>query len=245
MQAIATVFRGRPAMDSSRFRLRGHDMTRTEAFTDAAFAFAVTLLVISIDAIPSTYGELRHALAGIPAFAVSFLLLAVFWYGHWGWSRRYGLEDFPSIGLSLGLVFVMLSYVYPMKFLASLSIARMSGEPWAMDALTGPGQLYDLFAIYGLGFIAMSLILAGLNAHALRKHELLELDTLEQYLARADIQTWLLLAFVGGLSVAVALFTPPSGFVWPGWTYMLLPVVMPLHGRRAARRAKALMQTRA
>lgn len=30
------------------FRLRGMDMTRTETFTDAAFAFALTLLVVSV-----------------------------------------------------------------------------------------------------------------------------------------------------------------------------------------------------
>ena len=37
-----------------------------ETFTDAAFAFAVTLLVISIDQIPRSYDELLVALAGIP-----------------------------------------------------------------------------------------------------------------------------------------------------------------------------------
>ena len=31
------------------FRQRGEDMTRLETFTDAAFAFAVTLLVVGVD----------------------------------------------------------------------------------------------------------------------------------------------------------------------------------------------------
>ncbi|MCI0435828.1 MAG: TMEM175 family protein [Gemmatimonadetes bacterium] len=235
---------GKPRFDKDGFRIRGHEMTRTEAFTDAAFAFAVTLLVISIDVIPSNYAELRQALDGIPAFAASFLVLAIFWYGHWNWSRRFGLEDFPSIALSLGLVFVMLSYVYPMKFLASLSVAWLSGDFGARAMLTGIDQLYDLFAIYGLGFIAMSLVLAGLNAHALRCRAQLGLDPLEVYLTRAEITAWIILAAVGSLSVALALFTPATPYVLPGWTYMLLGIVMPILARRAGRRARQLAAAR-
>jgi hypothetical protein len=69
------------------FRLRGLEMTRIETFTDALFAFALTLLVVSLD-IPSSYGELTDALRGIPAFALSATLLMVFWSGHHTWSRR-------------------------------------------------------------------------------------------------------------------------------------------------------------
>lgn len=94
-------------------RPRGLEMTRTETFTDAAFAFALTLLVVSIDSIPASYAELLDAVQGIPAFGLSCALLFLFWYGHWNWSRRYGLEDFPSIALSFLLVFVVLCYVYP------------------------------------------------------------------------------------------------------------------------------------
>jgi hypothetical protein len=39
------------------FRLRGEEMTRIETFTDAAFAFAVSLLVIAGDTVP---GHRRH-----------------------------------------------------------------------------------------------------------------------------------------------------------------------------------------
>ncbi len=58
------------------FRLRGLEMTRLETFCDAAFAFAVTLLVISGEGIPGSYQELIVALKGIPAFAASFAAIA-------------------------------------------------------------------------------------------------------------------------------------------------------------------------
>ena len=39
-------------------RLRGLAMTRIETFADAAFAFAVTLLVISVDDVPRSFEEM-------------------------------------------------------------------------------------------------------------------------------------------------------------------------------------------
>lgn len=225
------------------FRIRGAEMTRTETFTDAAFAFAVTLLVISVDAIPSTYLELRQALADIPAFAASFVLLWFFWYGHWQWSRRFGLEDLPTILLSFGLVFVMLSYIYPMKFLATLSVAFFSGAAGAGAMLSEVTQLYDLFAIYGIGFVTMALIIIALNVHAYRKREELRLNALERFHTRGEIGAWTILALVGTLSVILALVTEPTGerpMVWPAWVYMLLPIVMPIYGRVNGRQGRRI-----
>jgi uncharacterized membrane protein len=64
------------------FRLRGLEMTRLEAFTDAAFAFATTMLVISLSGIPGSVVDLLSALKDIPAFLASFASIASFWYAH-------------------------------------------------------------------------------------------------------------------------------------------------------------------
>ncbi len=61
------------------FRLRGMDMTRLETFIDAAFAFATTMLVISIGQIPGNYEELILALKQIPACASSFFIIMLYW----------------------------------------------------------------------------------------------------------------------------------------------------------------------
>jgi hypothetical protein len=50
-----------------------------------------------------------------------------FWMGHWSWSRRFGLEDGRSIALSCLLVFLVLVFVYPLKFLATLFSHYLSG----------------------------------------------------------------------------------------------------------------------
>jgi hypothetical protein len=229
-------------VSKSGFRLRGHDMTRTEAFTDAAFAFAVTLLVISVGDPPGTYEKMLDAVRGIPAFAVSFALIMLFWYGHWQWSRRFGLEDLPSIMLSATLVFTVLVYVYPLKFIFSLMMFWLSGRRVSVSAIIeGPEQLYTIFAIYGVGFVAMALIVAGLNVHAFRCRDELELNELEQFDTRAEITSWLILASIGGISVALALFTQPSPFAWPGWSYMLCSFAMPWHGVRTGRARERLL----
>ena len=233
-------------MGRDGFRIRGSEMTRTETFTDAAFAFAVTLLVISVDAVPDSYPELRAALAGVPAFAASFALLALFWYGHWQWSRRFGLEDMPTILLSFALVFVMLSYVYPMKFLATLAVAFFSGSSSAGGMITSTGQLYDLFVIYGAGFVTMSFVILALHAHALRKRGDLALDAYEIFQTKAEVGGWAIVGGVGVLSILLALVTEPpvqyGDVVWPGWIYMALAFVMPAYGVVTGRRARRIVR---
>ncbi|MEM8814438.1 MAG: TMEM175 family protein [Pseudomonadota bacterium] len=223
------------------FRLRGIEMTRTETFTDAAFAFALTLLVISIDAIPSSYDELLLAIQGVPAFGLACALLFVFWHGHWNWSRRYGLEDFPSMGLSFLLVFVMLCYVYPMKYMTSVFTAWITGERLSTGVTIGSfDELFGMFTIYSVGFVALCIAMLLLYWHAWRRRDALELNEVERLTTRSDMLSWCILAAVGSLAVLMGLFAPRSMATMPGWAYLLLPVLMPLHGVTSSRRLRRL-----
>src|ERR1700750_2802422 len=70
------------------FRLRGIAMTRLETFIDAAFAFAITMLVIATQQIPDDIETLLAAFKNVPRFGASIIVLGIFWRGHLFWGRR-------------------------------------------------------------------------------------------------------------------------------------------------------------
>src|SRR2546430_5555727 len=100
---------------SRGFRLRGMEMTRLETFIDAAFAFAITMLVIAAQQIPDDMEKLLGAFKNVPTFLCSIAVIGIFWRGHWLWSRRYGLEDGASIFISWAMLVTILIYIYPLK----------------------------------------------------------------------------------------------------------------------------------
>ena len=84
---------------ASRSEHYRREVSRVEGFSDAVFAFAITLLVVSLE-VPKTFEELMAAIRGFPAFAVCFALLFQVWWRHYRFFRNYDLEDGPVIALT-------------------------------------------------------------------------------------------------------------------------------------------------
>lgn len=232
------------------FRFRGLEMTRIETFTDAAFAFALTLLVVSLDPV-STFADLESSLRLVPGFVLSGVLLMMFWWGHNQWSRRFGLDDGPTVILSCLLVFTVLVYVYPLRFMTSAFVTwvgwmlRLGPAPDGALGMASALDVNRLFVIYGVGFVAMCATLVLLNVHAWRLREELDLNVVERIDTLGEIGTWLILGGVGLLSVMLALAVPAGWVGLPGWAYMLLPILMPLFGRRVDRERRKALGVRA
>lgn len=221
-------------------RQRGLAPTRLETFCDAAFAFAVTILVISSGGVPASYQELITALKDTPAFAASFAAIAAFWAAHRQWGQRYGLEDRPAVLLSLAMVFVMLVYVYPLKMVfAALASWASGGALPAKFTISTASELRGLFIIYGLGFAAQAAVMALLHAHALRV-EHLRLDAGERLRTRHKVASWLVSLGTGLLSALWAAVMPDRLGVFAGFVYMLLAVIMPILATRQERQARRL-----
>ena len=221
-------------MDSSTGRLRlpdgfierGASTTRLEAFVDAAFAFAVTLLSISLNSVPSSIPAMIDALRGVPAFAASFAQIMMFWAAHATWSRRFGLDDSRSHRLSLMLVFLVLVYVYPLKILFGSFFYWVSqGVLPPVAAIHTVGDLKTMFVLYAIAFGTLSLCLAALNHAALLGTVTPPLEPAEREMARAEIIRWCYAAVVAGASMAFALLLPANPPSWltgmPGMVYGL------------------------
>ncbi len=223
------------------FRLRGLEMTRLESFVDAAFAFAVTMLVIAGQQVPDNVVTLLKAFKEVPVFAASIAVLAIFWRGHWLWSRRYGLEDTISIWISWGLIFTMLVYVYPLKLVfAGMFYALSGGSLGQRLAVETIGQGRALFAVYAAGFSALALEILLLNLRAWWLRDPLRLNEQEQAQARAEIAGWSIPLGVGLTSLLLALTMPPHQIEWSGWIYFSMPILFRLRAlMRWRRRARS------
>lgn len=222
---------------------RGETTTRVEAFVDGAFAFALTLLAIAGDRIPGSVGELVDAIKGVPAFAMSFLVIVQVWSGHVEWSRRFGLDDVPSRRLSLLLVLLVLVFVYPMKMVFSALFYALSGGYLPVNfTISSYAEVTTLFVTFGVAFGSLGLTLFLLYLHAWKQRDALELDRGERILARARMICWALIPVVASVSIALALWLggrAASGW-WnglPGYIYFSLNVATPLILWRARKEA--------
>lgn len=226
-------------------RQRGLAMSRLETFVDAAFAFALTLLVISFDEIPTNVDELYAALRSIPAFIVSFAIIVMVWVGHRRWSQNYGLDDGPATLLSFALVLVIMVYVYPLRAMSAAALHDITGG-WtpAEFEINSYTELRGLFAVYGGGWTAATGLLALLYWHALRRAAVLKLDEVERQVTRDRALAWAIVASFGLLSVTLALTLPNAILPLAGWSYAGLSLVMPIHGRRAGRRLRDQLESR-
>ncbi|MDO9475270.1 MAG: TMEM175 family protein [Pseudohongiella sp.] len=210
------------------FRIRGEGSTRLETFVDAAFAFAVTMLVISVDDVPRTYSEFVDALKSIPAFIASFFQVIMFWLGHRNWSQRFALEDRTAIALSLVLVCGILVIVFPLRVVFGSGFSYLSGGFFPYPFQVDWPEMRQIFIIYGTGFSVMCSLIVLLYIHAWRQREWLALNTQELLVTRSKIIFWAIPAGAGLISMLVALFTQGFGVIYAGFVYFLLFVVLPV-----------------
>jgi len=212
------------------FRLRGIAMTRLETFIDAAFAFAITMLVIATQQIPDDIETLLAAFKNVPAFVASIIVLGIFWRGHWLWSRRYGLEDGASIFISWAMIVTMLIYIYPLKALfSSMWFFVSSGRVGHVLGAHSEWQVRALFAVFALGFTAIAAEMVLLNLRAWQLREPLRLDPRERAMTFHEVTGWSIPVGVGIVSLALALCLPRTQIELSGWIYFSMVILVPLH----------------
>src|SRR3954471_18447889 len=213
------------------FRLRGIAMTRLETFIDAAFAFAITMLVIATQQIPDDIEMLLSAFKNVPAFVASIVVLGIFWRGHWLWSRRYGLEDGVSILISWAMIVTILIFIYPLKaiFGAMWYLLSNGAVGHRFSLHTTEEQARWIFAIYALGLIAISAEIFLLNLRAWQLREPLRLNARERFMTRGELTGWSIPVSVGIVSLVLSFTLPIEQIAWCGWVYFVMAILVRVH----------------
>jgi hypothetical protein len=232
-----------PQLDG--FRLRGLEMTRLETFIDAAFAFAISMLVIAAQQIPDDIETLLAAFKNVPAFVASIIVLGIFWRGHWNWSRRYGLEDGTSILVSWAMLVTILIYIYPLKAVfGSMWFFLSDGRFGHALGTRTDAQARELLAIFAIGFTAIALEIVLLNVRAWQLREPLRLNAREKLVTLYEVTGWSMPVGVGIISLVLALTLPPEQLEWSGWVYFSMAILAPLHFAYRRRRIEQKKEVR-
>lgn len=211
-----------PLKGEREFRWRGGSPTRVEALSDMVFAFALTLLVVS-NAPPASFGDLNDLLWGFPGFAAAFAVLLIIWHSHYIFFRRYALEDGWTTTLNAGLLFLILFFVYPLKYLATMlsEFLRSLAEGRPEAPFTFQEAEYSL-AMMSLGYAAVFAMFFALYLHALKKSDRIDLDARELQLTRFACWQQGVHVFVGVAVAAGAMFLPGPWSTLSGFIYCLI-----------------------
>jgi hypothetical protein len=200
------------------------EVSRIEGFSDAVFGFALTLLVVSLE-VPDSIDSLKATLGGFVPFAATFSVVCWIWFEHYAFFRRFGLEDGLTVLLNNILLFVVLFFVYPLKFVFGRMYAAMTGAEGFDQLSAGDGKL--LMVAYSAGFVSVFAVFALFHWNAWRRRDQLELDVRQALAARRGIRTHLLSVSVGVVSLFITFALSPHWLWLAGVIFCLLG---PLHG---------------
>lgn len=203
---------------------RGHEITRIEAFSDAVFAFAVTLLIMSLE-VPKNAEELLKALHFIIPFGVCFAITMTIWYNQNIFFRRYGLHDLVTIALNSTLMFLVLVYMFPLKFL----IGSVMTREFVFDSKE---QLVSIYSMYTGGFACFYFLFSMMYLNAYKKRALLKMTPIESFTTMTSVYSNLIITIVAIIAVVVAL----QGYInmnYAGFVFFLIwPAMTIFHARR-------------
>ena len=219
------------------FRHRAHEVSRLEAFSDVIFGFAISLLVVSLES-PKSFHELTEMMRGIVPFAICFFIFIDIWFEHHDFFRRYALHDGVVVALNTILLFVVLFYVYPLKYVFVSFVESIRGRHVGLDVHDLPA----LFTIYGAGVAAVFTLFALLYHHAWKKRDALNLNEVEQIDTLSSIWDNATMAAFGVVSTILANVLPLRLAMLAGFLYTFIGIPKWLIPRAMGKRRRAAEQ---
>ncbi|MEL6942864.1 MAG: TMEM175 family protein [Bacteroidota bacterium] len=199
------------------FTLRGESTQRLDAISDGVFALAVAMLLLS-SSVPQHFEELLVFVYDAVPFFVCMLFVFWIWQEQATFFLRYGIYDGKTTRLNFILLFFVLFYVFPLKFLMSwllkyfaYAIGWLAIDESYIEYIQALGQVIawenvpTLMLIYGLGFLCIFSLLWLMYRYALRKKDLLELTKIEILETQLKIDQQWICMLAGFLSCSLAL----------------------------------------
>ncbi len=225
---------------SSVFVWRSHEPSRLETFSDAVFAFAITLIMVSLE-VPRTFDELFEVFKGFISFACCFGILFMIWNNQNIYFRRYGLNNAYVTFLNATLLFFVLMYVYPLKF---LFVALFSGGQYNYHGHTGvmitEEQQPTLMYVYHSGYAAIYVLFLLMYQHAKKHAKEINLSPAELFETNSFIIVNLFNAVLGLTGILFVFLAPMKYKGSSGFIYMSIPflysILFAVRGRQARKR---------
>jgi uncharacterized membrane protein len=235
---------------NKEFRHRGEEPGRLENFSDAVFALAITVLLISTSP-PTSFDQIKRFVWEVIPFCICITAIILLWHEHFKFYFRYGIRNGRVILLNTIFLIIVLFYVYPLKFFTKLilfPIAYIFNQTHIIEELVqtykGTDMAY-LMIIYGVGATGVFVVLTLMYRYALKNADLLELNEIEKFDTWASIRANFLMGIVPFIAVIVAFsfrnFT--FGGMYSGFCYFLYPPLMFTFGRYTRRKRKELLES--
>ena len=242
---IRNYLKGDKMISEHGFRYRGISSSRLEGLTDAVFGFSITLLVVSLQ-VPGSFVELQVSMYGFLGFILAAMIIFMFWNDHYQFFLRYGLEDSKTKLLNFIFLFLILFYVYPLKFLFNIlgttitliisnqlndnsAAYKIKVEEFKETMILSDNEWFSLFLSYGIGLILIYLVFILLYKNALKFKNELELNELEVFETKVELYSFAVMSLVPITSIILLCTLPEKYTFVAGMIYCSFGIIVPVY----------------
>lgn len=213
--------------------VRGNEIYRIEALSDAVFAFSVSLLIMSLE-VPESFEEFRQTLLNFPSFMATVGLIFFFWFLQNTYFRTYGINSGWVVFLNLCLLTIILFYAFPLKYMFALLLSWMTGTSFFSGGSGKPLPLLslenfsELVVFFSIGYSMIWLLFYLMYRYAFKVKESLQLTLKETAILKAETRDALVQGTIGLFGLIFGILHLPT---ISGLFFLFIPLWLWINSR--------------